>query len=124
MAKKIIIMLMVTISLFSVVNSAFSQHDEYLNEQRGSIMEAIKEKTDLKGMNKQALRLKFGYPVNISTHKTEAGDEENWIYRPYEGGSYRIKIKLINGIVVDYEYREKLEETKEEKAVNPTEEEM
>ncbi|NQT22176.1 MAG: hypothetical protein HQ579_01920 [Candidatus Omnitrophica bacterium] len=112
MSKKILIMLMGTIIVFSVVNSAFSQHDEYLNEQRGSIVEAIKEKADLKGMNKQALRLKFGYPVNISAHKTEAGDEEIWIYRPYEGGSYRIKIILINDIVVDYEYREKFKKDK------------
>lgn len=107
MRIKIVLLFALLMCILFFGYTAQCQHDEYLNEQRGSIVDAIKNKPDLMGLSKDAVRGRFGYPVNISVDKEgSVGEQEVWVYRPYELGSYRLTVKFKNDKVVNYEYRE------------------
>jgi len=114
MVTKMICFFFLLLWIVFFTHTSHSQHDEYLNEKRGSIVKGIKNKPDLTGMDKDAIRMKFGYPVNISTNKVNPEQtEEIWIYRPFEFGSYHLTIKFKGDKVIDYEYRELYEDKKD-----------
>lgn len=102
MKKILFLSLAIVLSAYPISNAY-----DYKDQKRGSIVEAIKEKPDLKGEDKHSIEIRFGLPIFRKTSSTPEGKKELWVYRPFKGGLERIKIIFLDGRVAEVDYGEK-----------------